>query len=193
MNFDPNNLQVKVETGVNFAMQKEIALQTVIAMTQANQGFAQFFNEEGLPVILDNIDIRGIDQLKEKANGWMQKQKQMQQSQMQMQQQQAQLEQQKQAMEMAGLKKQLQSPTEGEVGAMLVQAKVANDAANVAIKQKDSDSKFIEIMSKIQNSGIEMELKAAEIDAENTRSAVDSAIEISNHISGSLEKNLKEK
>ena len=55
MNYDPNMLQVKVEARcVNFAMQKEIALQTIIAMSQANQGFSQFFNDVGLPVLLDN-------------------------------------------------------------------------------------------------------------------------------------------
>ncbi len=45
MNYDPNSLQVKVEMGVNFAMQKEIALQTIIALSQASPTFAQFFNQ----------------------------------------------------------------------------------------------------------------------------------------------------
>jgi hypothetical protein len=186
MNFDPNSLQVKVEAGVNFQMQKEIALQTVIAMTQANQGFAQFFNEEGLPIILDNIDIRGVDELKEKAAVWMQKQKQQQQGQMQMQQQAAQMEAQKQQMEMAAMQKQIQSPTEAEVGVMLVQSKAQNDAANTAIKARDSETKFLEIMSKIQSADVQNELKAAEVYAENERMALDSVLKLSDNISNSL-------
>ena len=67
MNYDPNSLQVKVETGVNFAMQKEIALKTIESLMQSSQVFAQFMNTKGLPMLLDNIDIRGIDELKEKA------------------------------------------------------------------------------------------------------------------------------
>lgn len=191
MNFDPNMMEIKVETGVNFAMQKEIALQTVIAMSQANQGFAQFFNEEGLPVILDNIDIRGIDQLKAKAEGWMQKQKQLQaqqmQQQQQMMQQQAQTQQQQQAMEMAILQKQMQSPTDAEVGVMMVQERAKVDAATIAIKAKDSETKFLETLSKIRNQDVQNELKAAEIESENARTSVTSVIDLSKHIAEGLE------
>lgn len=182
MNFDPNHLQVKVETGVNFAMQKEIALQTIISMSQANQGFAQFFNEEGLPTLLDNIDIRGIDQLKEKANEWMQKQKQNQQQQMQQQQQQMQLQSQEQQMQMASMKKELESPAQTQVETMFIQQKSQNDAANIAIKAQDSETKRLETLAKIQNANVDAELKAAELQAENERSAVESVLKISNHI-----------
>jgi hypothetical protein len=192
MNFDPNHLEVKVECGVNFAMQKEISLQSVIAMSQANQGFGQFFAEEGLPFILDNLDIRGIDQLKEKASGWMQKQKQMQaqqqQMQMQQQQQESQMQAMQQKMQMAAMQKDLQSPTEGQVGMMMVQQKAQIDAANVAIKQRDSDTKFLETISKIRNADVEHQLKAAEIHAESERTAVDSAIKIGAHINDTLDR-----
>lgn len=171
MNFDPRNMQFRVEAGVNFAMQKEIALQTVTALSQSNKGFAQFFDEVGLPVILDNIEIRGIDQLKSKAEEWMQQQAQLRQQAQQQEQQKAQAE-------MAVFQKQLQSPTEAEAIAMGVQEKAKIDAANVAIKAKDSESKFIEVLSKVQNSQAEMEIKRAEVEAEQTRTAVDAAIKM---------------
>lgn len=195
MNYDPNNLQVKVETGVNFAMQKEIALQTVIAMSQANQGFAAFFNEEGLPTLLDNIDMRGIDELKEKANGWMLRQKQMQAQQQAIQQQQMQQQQQAQQqqaqqnnMQSALLQKQLQSPSDGEIAVMAIEEKAKVDNANLAIKARDSETKFIETISKIRNADVETELKRSEIEAENTRSTVEAAIKIGSHINESLER-----
>jgi hypothetical protein len=187
MNFDPTSLDVKVETGINFAMQKELAMQTVINLSQANESFGQFFNQEGLPIILDNLDIRGIDQLKEKANKWMAQQQQQAQAQQQAQQQQMQMEMQKQQMEMAALQKQIQSPTEGEVGAELVRAKAQNDAANVAIKAQDSETKRIETLSKIQAQGVENELKAAEVQAENLRSQVEMATKLGQTISKDLE------
>ncbi len=197
MNFDPNNLQVKVDTGVNFAMQKEIALQTIIAMTQANQGFAQFFNEEGLPTLLDNIDIRGIDQLKSKAEDWMQKQKQtqaqqmqmaqqQQQSEMQQAQQQAQIQAQKQQMEMAAMQRELQSPSQTQVEQMYIQQKAQTDAANLAIKAKDSETKFLEVLSKVQNEDVKLELEAAKIMNEKERHAIDSVMKISDTISNSI-------
>jgi hypothetical protein len=199
MNFDPNSLQVKVEAGVNFAMQKEIALQTIIAMTQANQGFAQFFNEEGLPTLLENIDIRGIDQLKAKAEEWMKKQKQQQAQQMQMAQQQqqqemqqaqqqAQLQAQQQQMQMAAMKKELQSPSQTEVEQMYIQQKSQTDAASIAIKARDSETKFLETLNKIQNADMQLELDAAKLVAENERSAVDAVLQVSEHISKKSEK-----
>lgn len=198
MNFDPNCLEVKIETGVNFSMQKEISLQTIIAMSQANQGFAQFFNEEGLPTLLDNIDIRGIDQLKIKAEEWMNKQKQlraqqqqqaqvMQQQQQQQQAQESQLQALQTKMEMANFQKQMQSPTESQVGMMMVQEKAKVDAANLAIKQRDSETKFMEILSKIRQEDAKTEVRKAEVEQEAARTAVESMISISNHISKKAE------
>jgi uncharacterized protein YaaW (UPF0174 family) len=186
MNYDPNSLQVKVDTGVNFAMQKEMALQTVIAMSQANKGFAQFFNDEGLPTLLDNIDMRGIDELKEKANEWMQTQKQQQQMAQQMQQKEMKVMSQKQAMEIMALQKDIQSPTDANIAMFAIEEKAKVDAANIAIKERDSETKFIETLSKVRNENVENELKAAEIDAENTRSAVESVIKISSHVNEAL-------
>lgn len=188
MNYDPAHLQVKVETGVNFAMQKEIAIQTVIAMSQANKGFADFFNEEGLPVLLDNIEIRGIDDLKQKANQWMEQQKQLKGMQMQEQQKQMQMQSQREQMQMVQMQKEIQSPTEQQVNLMAIQEEVKIEGANLQIKARDSETKFLETMSKIRNANIDAELRAAEIDAENERTAVESAIKMGDHISNTLEK-----
>lgn len=190
MNYDANMLQVKVEEGVNFAMQKEIALQTVISLCQSNKGFAQFFDEEGLPTLLDNIDIRGIDDLKERANVWMKKQQQMKQAMMQQQQQQLQIEGQEKAMQMAALQKEVQSPSESEIAIIAIQEKARIDDANVAIKARDSETKFLETISKIRNADVEAELKASQIDAENTRSAVDAAISLGDHINDTLDRRM---
>jgi uncharacterized protein YeaO (DUF488 family) len=90
MDYETNVLNVRVEAGVSYAIQRSKALQQLIALMQASPLFAQFMNEKGLPVLLENIEIRGIDQLKEMVGEWMQemaKQKQMvmQQQQQQMQ------------------------------------------------------------------------------------------------------------
>lgn len=188
MNYDPNSLQVKVEMGVNFAMQKEIALQTVIAMSQANEGFKDFFNQKGLPVLLDNIEIRGIDQLKEEADEWMKQQQQIQQAQQQSQQQQQQIESQMQAMKMAEMKKELQDPSKGQIAIMEIQQKSQDDSANLQLKQRDSDTKFLQVISQIRDSDVQNQLKAAEIDAENTRSSVESAVKIGEHINNTLDR-----
>jgi hypothetical protein len=67
LDYDENVLNVSVEAGVNFAIQKSRALSQIIGLMQASPTFAQFMNTEGLPELLDNVEIRGIDKLKLKA------------------------------------------------------------------------------------------------------------------------------
>jgi hypothetical protein len=67
LDYDENVLNVSVEAGVNFAIQKSRALNQIIGLMQASPTFAQFMNTEGLPELLDNVEIRGIDKLKLKA------------------------------------------------------------------------------------------------------------------------------
>jgi len=182
MNYDPNNLQVKVEMGVNFAMQKEIALQTIISLSQASPAFSQFFNQYGLPVLLDSIDIRGIDDLKEKAQEFQQQLQQQQQTAQQQQIQQMQMQAQQQAMSMQQAQKELQSPTQEMIEVMAIQERSKIDAGNLALKERDSETKFLEVMSKIRNADLENEIRLAEVDAEQARTQVDAAINISKHI-----------
>ncbi len=87
MFYDENDLNVKVEAGVNFQVQKSRALQQIIGMMQASKPFADFMNQKGLPVLLDNVEIRGIDQIKQMANEWMKEVAQQKQMEIQMQQQ----------------------------------------------------------------------------------------------------------
>lgn len=182
MNYDPNSLQVKVETGVNFAMQKEIALQTITSLSQASQTFSQFFNQYGLPVLLDNIDIRGIDDLKEKAQEFQQQLQQQQQVAQKQQMQQMQMQAQQQAMSMQQAQKELQSPTQTQIEIMALQERAKIDAANLSLKERDSETKFLEVMSKIRNADVENEIRMAEVDAEQARTQIDAAINISKHM-----------
>lgn len=180
MNYDPNSLEVKVETGVNFAMQKEIALNTITSLMQASSIFGQFMNEHGLQILLDNIEIRGIEGLKEKAAEFeqeiaqqrkQQSEQQAQQSQAQQQQmqQQAQVEQQRVQIEMAQAQRALQAPSIEQLGLMSIQEKARLDAAQMALKEKDSETKFIETMAKIELQGMEIDQKAHQQESENVR------------------------
>lgn len=88
--YDANVLNVKVEAGVSFQIQKSKALQQLLGLMGTSKLFDQFMNEKGLPVLLDNIEIRGIDQLKMMVDDWLkelaqQKQMAMQQAQQQQQ------------------------------------------------------------------------------------------------------------
>lgn len=158
-NYDENALQVRVEAGVNFAIQKSRALQQVIAMTQASPAFAQFMNEEGLEVLLDNMEFRGSDILKQKATAWMQKFKQMQAQQPNPAQMQMQLE----------SAKLQQKDKEMQVNAKL-------KAAELSISKQKADTEQLEALAMIGESKDHILIAHDKAQAENTRSAVDLAI-----------------
>lgn len=78
LDYCENALEVNVEAGVNFTIQKTRALNQIIGMMHASPLFAQFMNVEGLPILLDNLEIRGIDQLKLLADAFVKQMKQQQ-------------------------------------------------------------------------------------------------------------------
>ncbi|GKS62460.1 hypothetical protein YTPLAS21_19180 [Candidatus Nitrosocosmicus sp.] len=173
MRYDSNTLQVQVDIGVNYAMQKEISLQTITQMMQASQSFADFFNKYGLSVLLDNIDIRGIEALKEKANQYEKDLQQQQQQAMQLQMQQAQTQE-------ALAQKELNTPNQNELGMMALQQQAVRDqekqrldAAKVSIDEQQAQTKFIEVLSKIRSQNLQNNIKIAEVNAEEARTAVD--------------------
>jgi hypothetical protein len=73
LQYDPSSIHIKVEAGVSFAIAKNRALQQIIALMKASPVFAQFINEEGLDILLDNMEFRGVDIIKEKAKTFMEK------------------------------------------------------------------------------------------------------------------------
>lgn len=179
MNFDPNSLQVKVETGVNFAMQKEIAMQTITQLMTTSPLFAQFMNQHGLQILLDNIDIRGIDDLKMKAEQF-EKELQAQAEQAKEQQAQtAQLQQTEQGLMVEALQKQARGPTLEEAEMAKVQEKAKADAANIAIKEQEAHTKFLKTLADIRSDEVKNELKMAELSAENMRSNVEAITDLS--------------
>ena len=93
LDYGDHALNVCIEAGVNFQVQKAEALQQITALMQASPEFASFMNDdETLPILVDNLVIYGADRLKEAVPKWIQKKAQMQQQAQQMQQQQAQMD-----------------------------------------------------------------------------------------------------
>lgn len=83
-NYGENALKVRIEAGVNFSVQKTRALQQITSMIQASPLFAQFMMyPQNLEALLDNIEVRGIDQLKANVQPFFQYQQQQQQNAMQ--------------------------------------------------------------------------------------------------------------
>lgn len=182
MNYDPMSLEVKVEAGVNFAVQKQISLETIIQLMQTSESFAAFINTKGLGILLDNIEIRGIEGLRQQASQFMQEtqERQAQMDQMAMKSAQEQIDP-KAVMQLqaqAELLKVEQREKDSQRNAEVQLTKIATDNA---IKNKQADIEFLDVMSKIQGAEMDAAIKQEKVDAENARSAVDMAISVSSH------------
>lgn len=184
MKYDAKSLQVKVETGVNFALQKEASLRTITQLMQASPTFSDFINTKGLNFILDNIEVRGIEELKEKAQEFereleqkQQQQSQMQQEvmqqQMQVQQAKAQAEVQKDQADAMKAMKEAQGLSKSELEQAKLDLEAQKAAADATAKQEKLDLDTAELLAKIQREDVDNMLEQQRIEAENLRSNVE--------------------
>jgi hypothetical protein len=70
MDFDTNILNVTVKAGASFQVQKARTIGMVKDMMGMSPLFAQFMAEKGLPFILDNMEGKGIEELKDLVKEW---------------------------------------------------------------------------------------------------------------------------
>lgn len=182
MNYDAMSLEVKVEAGVNFAVQKQISLETIIQLMQTSESFAAFINTKGLGILLDNIEIRGIEGLRQAASQFMQEtqQKQTQMEQMAQQQAAQQLDP-KQVMAMQAQAEMAKVAQKKEAVATQAEVALTKIATDDAVKNKQADIEFLKVMAQIQGNGVDQALKQESLDAENARTAVNMAIDVSKH------------
>ena len=64
-NYDPKELNVRVKPGVNARIQKHVSFELLIKAMGVSPTLSEFFNRQGLPVILETLDLPGIEGLKE--------------------------------------------------------------------------------------------------------------------------------
>lgn len=72
MDFDTNVLNVSVKAGASFQVQKSRTIMMVKEIMGMSPLFAQFMAEKGLNFILDNMDGKGIEELKSLTGEWVQ-------------------------------------------------------------------------------------------------------------------------
>ena len=72
MDFDTNVLNVSVKAGASFQVQKSRTIMMVKEIMGMSPLFSQFMAEKGLNFILDNMDGKGIEELKMLTHEWVQ-------------------------------------------------------------------------------------------------------------------------
>ncbi len=146
-----------------------MALQQIIQLMGASEIFAQFINTEGLMSLLDNVDIRGIDELKIKADQFMEQVKQQQQAAAQQPDPMQQMIDAQTQVEAAKIE-QRREQSQGEL-----QIK----AAQLAIDKEKADTEFMYLLSEIEALDAKNAREAQRLDADLTKDAVDMAMHVS--------------
>lgn len=166
VNYDENALNVRVEAGVNFQIQKSRDLQMMIELMRVSPLFAQFMNEEGLEELLDNFDVQNRDVLKDKAIKWEEKLKQKQEAAQQAAQNQP---------NPAMLKLQLEQQSLA-IKSQEAQTTAQLKAAQIAVEKQQADTDQLKVLATIGESRDNVLIAHDKAQAEKTRAAVDLAI-----------------
>jgi len=87
MDFDTNSLNVSLKAGASFQVQKNRTIMMVKEIMGMSPLFGQFMAEKGLNFILDNMEGKGIEQLKDLTDEWIKQYQQEKQAAQQAQQQ----------------------------------------------------------------------------------------------------------
>lgn len=70
MDYDPNVLNVTLTAGASFQVQKSRTINMVKEVMGMSPVFSEFMSEKGLHFILDNMDGKGIEELKSLTSEW---------------------------------------------------------------------------------------------------------------------------
>lgn len=166
MRKEHHNLGVRVKSSVNFQVQQARAIDQIKSLAQSIPSFGAMINQAGLPVILDNLDIRGIDELKQIAAQFIEQQ-QMAQQQPNPAAMQAQMEMQMQQKDMQLKERELQLK---EQKLRDEQMMAAQEAQNEALKLENERMKIIlNSAQDVQSNHVQMTKAQAERESDLTK------------------------
>ena len=170
-NYDPHDMNVRVEPGVNTAVQKQVAIEQLTMMMQASPTFAEFMNRQGLPTLLDNLDIRGIEGLKEMAE----------QFQAQMEQERQQAGQQPTDADKISQAEITKAMLEAEARKQKTQADFALGVAKLAEMQEETELKRQELELKAKEAHIRLDMDRENQAADAAHKTIDLALGVMQH------------
>jgi hypothetical protein len=174
LKYGDRSIKVNVEAGVSFQVQKNRALEQIIALMNSSQQFGQFMNSpQGLKILVSNLTIYGADRLEQAIEPYLQEQQQQQQQMMQMQQQATQnnpqmIRAQAELMKVQTQAQQNQIENQFEIARLstekeLADAKILEAEAKVSQAQIDSAVRLEEAQTSIEVHALETAAKMAEV------------------------------
>ena len=168
LKYGDRSIKVNVEAGVSFQVQKNRALEQIIALMNSSQQFGQFMNSpQGLKILVSNLTIYGADRLQQAIEPYLQEQQQQQQQMMQMQQEAAQNNPQMIRAQAELMKVQTQAQ----------QNQIENqfEIARIATEKELADAKILEAESKVTQGQIDSAVRLEEAQTSLEVHALESA------------------
>lgn len=170
LEYEENDLEVDVRMDSNFEIQKSRFVQTISQLMKISPTLNQFFSTDGVPLILDNVNVKDIAKVKEQYSQFMQKQQQMQQQQQQMQIQ----------MNPGVIQKQIaqMKSTDDEKDRLV---NLIEMFLNKRIEDRKAETEDTDSQAKILDSIGKLAIASVNADAENQRSQVEGAMALDKH------------
>ncbi len=170
-NYDPKDLNVMVEPGINTHIQKQVSFELLTRAMEVSPTLAEFFNRQGLPVILESLDLPGIEALKDMVEQF---------------QAQAEKERQEQAGQPQEVDKIIQAQLEQahmetEARMAKIEADFAIAIAKVAEQQEETELKRQELELKAQEAHVRLNMDRENAASANTTATIQQAIEVMKH------------
>lgn len=176
MDFDTNVLNVAVKAGASFQVQKSRTIMMVKEMMGMSPLFGQFMAEKGLNFILDNMEGKGIEELKAMTKEWVQQYQQEKQQAMQAQQQQAQ--QNPQAMKMQlDMAKMQQGQQKDQMKFQVDMAKLEQDEkkilADLHLGKESANVQLVKALTERFSKQVDLELRGHDQKHRHTKEAIE--------------------
>ncbi len=176
MNFDTNVLNVAVKAGASFQVQKSRTIMMVKEMMGMSPLFGQFMAEKGLNFILDNMEGKGIEELKALTKEWVEQYQQEKQQAMKAQQEQAQ-------QNPAAMKGQIdmakiqQAQQKSQMDFKLDMAKLEQDEkkimADLHLGKESANVQLVKALTERFSKQVDLELKKHDMKHRHTKEAIE--------------------
>lgn len=172
MDFDAHVLNVSVKAGASFQVQKSRTIMMVKEMMGMSPLFAQFIAEKGLNFVLDNMEGKGIEQLKSLTDEWLKEYQQEKQQAIQSQQQNPQMM--KVQLEGAKLKQQeATSAQKFQIDLAKLKADEQKVLADLHIGQQSANVQLVKAMTERFAKQIDLEIKTKDLHHRHLKESIE--------------------
>ncbi len=176
MDFDTNVLNVVVKAGASFQIQKSRTISMVKEVMQMSPEFSNFIGTKGINFILDNVEGRGVEQLKSMVEEWTKEQEQMKQRAMQMQEQEMQNNPAKMKLQVDMQKLQMESKkneAQFAVDMEKIQLEKLKTEADVHINESGQSVQLVKAMTERFAKHTDLEIKKMDMHHRHLKEAIE--------------------